>query len=158
MMGSIIYLFINMQSNSYSYSIKVWLTSVCIGPMTLIVINSGNNAHQANFVSYLVDVFMYYILCIIIGGLFSLLTWLIFFCIIRGLIATFPSSRQLKHLIATVGLLLTAGTFAIFGWRIFNIHNELFYLMLTYAICIAGGSYFYKLEIIGLEPWCVDVE
>ena len=135
-----------MQSNSYSYSVKVWLTSVSVGPVTLLGINLHNNNAQG-IASYLADVFLYYMLCIIFGGLLSILTWLTFLFMIKGLVATFPSSRHLKHLIAATGALLTACTFAFFGWSIFNPHNEFFYLMLTYAICIAGGSYFYKLEI-----------
>jgi hypothetical protein len=76
-----------------------------------------------------------------------ILTWITFLFIIKGLIATFPSSQHIKHLIATAGVVLTAGTFAFFARSIFNVNNGFFYLMLANCICIAGGSYFYKLEI-----------
>ncbi|MBD1385663.1 hypothetical protein IDJ75_10275 [Mucilaginibacter rigui] len=88
-----------------------------------------------------------YAMCVLFGGIFSLLTWVIFLFIIKGLIASCPSSRQIKHLIAVAGIVLTAGTFALVMPEAFNVHNEFFYLMLSNCVCIAGGSYLYKLEI-----------
>jgi hypothetical protein len=135
-----------MQSNSFSYSLKVWLTSVVLAPVTVLVTNLSTNDHYTGFASHLADAFVFYMLCMIFGGIFSFITWIIFLFIIKGLIAFFPPSRQLKHLIAVAGTLLTVGTFAFFGWRVFDIHNYFFYLMLANCVCIAGGSHFYKLE------------
>ncbi len=135
-----------MRSNTVLYSLRVWLTSVFVAPVVLFLTDLCINKHPLSLGRYMNDA-PYYLLYVIFGGIFSFLTWLTFLFIIKGLIASFSSSRQLKHLIAVAGALLTVGTFAFFGRRVFDVHNEFFYMMLSYAICIAGGSYFYKLEI-----------
>ncbi|MFA6247825.1 MAG: hypothetical protein WC615_12890 [Mucilaginibacter sp.] len=134
-----------MQSNSFSYSLKVWLTSVFVAPVVFFLIDLCINKHTLSLGMYMNDA-PYYLLYVIFGGILSFFTWLTFLFIIKGLIATFPSSGQIKHLIAVAGTLLTVGTFAFFGRRVFDVHNDFFYMMLSYAICIAGGSYFYNLE------------
>ena len=134
-----------MQANSFSYSLKVWLTSVVVGPVMFFIIDLCINKQSLSLGRYINDA-PYYFLYVIFGGVCSFPTWVTFLLIIKGLIASFPSSRQLKHPVAVAGALLTAGTFAFFGWRAFDVHNNFFCMMLAYASCIAGASYFYKLE------------
>jgi hypothetical protein len=137
-----------MNTNSILYSLKVWLTSVGLAPVMYLIIDSWQREnYYSTFTGFINQQIGKYIVCLIFGGIFSFLTWLTFLFIIKGLIATFPSSQQLKHLIAVAGILLTAFTFALVLPETFNVHNEFFYLMLANCVCIAGGSYLYKLEI-----------
>jgi FtsH-binding integral membrane protein len=140
-----------MNTNSILYSLKVWLTSVCLAPAMFIIIDSftseNNYSSVTNFVSEKITI---YAACVIFGGIISFFTWILFILIIKGIITCFSSFKLLKQVIAGVGVLLTLGTFAIF-FRVLDIFNEPFYLIISNCICIAGGSCFYKLEII-TEP------
>jgi hypothetical protein len=137
-----------MRSNSLLYSIKVWLTSVIIAPVIYLLIESClKRDYYSSITDYMNEEISKYAMCVLFGGIFSLLTWVIFLFIIKGLIASCPSSRQIKHLIAVAGVVLTAGTFALAMPEAFHVHNEFFYLMLANCICIAGGSWYYNLEI-----------
>jgi hypothetical protein len=137
-----------MQANSFSYSLKVWLTSVVLAPVISFIIDACTNKYYPSFGNYLSNEFPFLIICIILCGVFSFLTWIIFLFIIKGLIASCPSPQHIKHLIAVAGVVLTAGTFAFPMPEAFNVNNGFFYLMLANCICIAGGSYFYKLESV----------
>ena len=138
--------YINMQSNSFSYSLKVWLTSVTVAPVIFYSIDASTNRYYPNFGNHLSNEFPFLIICIILCGVFSFLTWVLFLFIIKGLIASCPSPPLIKHLIAVTGVVLTAGTFASAMPEAFNVHNGFFYLMVANCVCIAGGSYLYKLE------------
>nr|WP_067062770.1 hypothetical protein [Mucilaginibacter sp. L294] len=136
-----------MQSNSFTYSLKVWLTSVVLAPVIFFIIDASTNKYYPGFGNYFSNEFPFLIICIIFCGVFSFLTWVIFLFIIKGFIASWSPLRQIKHLIVVAGVVLTAGTFASVMPEAFNIHNGFFYLMLANCVCVAGGSYFYKLEI-----------
>jgi hypothetical protein len=137
-----------MNTNSILYSLKVWLTSVGLAPAIFIIIDSftGENNHSSvmNFVDEKITI---YAACVIFGGKISFFTWILFILIIKGIITCFSSFKLLKQVIAGIGVLLTLGTFAVF-FRVLDIFNEPFYLIISNCICIAGGSCFYKLEII----------
>jgi hypothetical protein len=137
-----------MKSNSFIYSIKVWLTSVAIAPVIYLLIESClKRDYYPSITDYMNEEISKYAMCVLFGGIFSLLTWVLFFLIIKGIILFYPSADQVKYVIIVLGVLLTTATFAVFLPPVFNVHNEFFYLMLANCICIAGGSWFYKLDI-----------
>ncbi|MDB5125965.1 MAG: hypothetical protein JWQ85_197 [Mucilaginibacter sp.] len=137
-----------MQSNSFVYSVKVWLTSVVLAPLMFLIIEiCSNNRYHLNSTAFIDQQISTYAICVVFGGIFSLITWLLFFFIIKVITIYFPPVREVKYGIAVIGALLTFGTFSIF-FPVFDIQDEFFYLMISNCICIAGGSCFYKLEII----------
>ncbi|RYU89287.1 hypothetical protein EWM62_13205 [Mucilaginibacter terrigena] len=148
-MGSFVYLFIGAQSNSFSYSLKVWLTSVVVGP--LIYFGATNLFHcyddeflGHNFIDYLAGAYMFIVL---FSAIFSLTTWISFYFLIRLLVTRdVLKIKYLKYLIALIGVLLTVITFSVMPG--FRINADYICITFAYCFCIAGCSYFYKLEIM----------
>jgi len=136
-----------MQSNSFVYSLKVWLTSVALAPIIYLCIEACiKKNYYASFTAFLNEQIGIYVMCILFGGLFSLLTWLLFFVIIKFVIIYLNRAWGIKYLLSLIGALLTIGTFAIF-FPVLDVHTEFFYLMVANCICISGGSLYYHLEI-----------
>jgi hypothetical protein len=137
-----------METSSILYSLKVWLTSVLLAPVIYLVIQAClSKVYQLDFITMLNDQIAQYAVLVMFGGLFSLCTWLAFFLSVIGLILCFPSYSHLKYVIAVLGVLFTAGTFRFFLPESYGMQSEFFPLMLANCICIAAGSFFYKLEV-----------
>jgi len=137
-----------MQSNSFVYSVKIWLTSVVLAPLFYLMIQVYLKGNQrSDFGDFISNQITTYIMFVILSGFFSFFTWVLFFCIVKIITLYFSSVQFAKCIIVAIGLLLTAGTFAIILPEPFNIGDDIFYIMLANCICIAGGSLFYKLEI-----------
>ena len=136
-----------MQSNSFLYSLRIWLTSVGLAPVIYLLIRwyTERNDHSS-LNDYLSGQITIYAICLVFGGIFSVITWVIFIFVIEMLVRCFPLLPQLKLIIALAGMLLTIGTFSLF-FSFPGFGNELFYLMLSNCICIAAGSFFYKLSV-----------
>lgn len=136
-----------MQSNPFIYSLKTWLTSVALAPLMFLVVESClSHKSYLTTEAFINEQLETYVMCLVFGGFFSLLTWLLFFLIIKVITIYLAITQQIRFVIAGIGLLLTLGTFAIF-FPAFELHNEFFYLMVSNCICIAGGSLYYRLEI-----------
>jgi len=115
--------------------------------MFLVVDTSTKKDYYPGFGNFVSQQISVYAACVIFGAIFSFFTWILFVLIIKGIITCFSQFRQLKLVIALIGVGLTIGTFALALPETFNIHNEFFFLMLANCACIAGSSYFYHLEI-----------
>lgn len=137
-----------MQSNSFVYSVKIWLTSVVLAPLFYLMIQVYLKGNQrSDFGDFISNQITTYIMFVIFSGFFSFFTWVLFFCIVKIITLYFSSVQLAKCIIVAIGLLLTAGTFAVILPESFNVGDYFFYIMLANCICIAGGSCFYKLEI-----------
>jgi hypothetical protein len=137
-----------MQSNSFVYSMKIWLTSVVLSPLFYLIIEAYLKGNQrSGFDDFISNQITTYIMFVIFSGFFSFFTWVLFLCIVKVITLYFPSVQLAKCIIVAIGLLLTAGTFAVILPESFNIGDHFFYIMLANCICIASGSCFYKLEI-----------
>jgi hypothetical protein len=137
-----------MNTNSILYSLRVWLTSVFLAPLVFVMVETfKNQSYQPGFAGFISEKATEYLGCVIFGGIFSFFTWVIFILIIKGLITALSGYPQLKMIIVITGVLLSAGTFAVFLPESFRFYNEFFYLMSANCMCIGGGAWFYKLEI-----------
>jgi uncharacterized membrane protein YedE/YeeE len=136
-----------MQPNSFSYTLKVWLTSVFLAPVIYLVIESGTKTNSyLTLGDYMNEQIASYTICVIFGGLFSSLTWVLFYLCTK-VILLFYASDHIRYFFVVLGLVLTAGTFAVFLPSVFNVHDEFFYLMTANCICIASAAAFYKLDV-----------
>jgi hypothetical protein len=137
-----------MPSNSFIYSLKVWLTSVGLGPAMFIIFNicthNRNHLNSTGFINMQVEI---YEMSLMYGGLFSLPTWLLFYLIIKIIAVYYPAMPAGKSGVAIIGALLTLGTFALV-FPILGFGPAFYYLAISYGMCTAGGSLFYELEAI----------
>jgi len=142
-----------MNTNSVLYSLKVWLTSVVLAPVIYLIISvcQSQNHYLSSF-NFISEQVSTYVMFLLAGGLLSFITWILFIFIIKIITLYFQSVNIIKSIVAISGVLLTFGTFAVFMPMPINPYNDFFYLILAYGGCIAGGAYFYKLEISQLEP------
>ncbi|MES2265354.1 MAG: hypothetical protein V4520_01255 [Bacteroidota bacterium] len=138
-----------MQSNSFSFSLKIWVTSVIIGPILFGLVQwlKGNHLWISEGAPVLEQLYSYF-LFVIFGGFFSIITWILFFLILKIITLYLYQVDIIKIIIAVLGMLLTFGTFAVFVPTQVNPNSEFFYLMLSYAASIGVGPWFYKLEIM----------
>nr|WP_067062764.1 hypothetical protein [Mucilaginibacter sp. L294] len=138
-----------MNTNSILYSLKVWLTSVVLAPVIYLTINSClGKKNQTGFWDFVSEQISIYGGCEIFGIILSFFTWVLFILIIKGIITCFSVFPQLKFVIASVGLLLTIGTFWVF-FSVSRFVDGYYYLMMANCICIVGGSLFYDLMVDG---------
>ncbi|SDE54855.1 hypothetical protein SAMN05216464_107119 [Mucilaginibacter pineti] len=138
-----------MHSNSFIYSLKIWLTSVFLAPLIYIVVTSFKENYQ-DLGTLISNQFSNYVMCVFFGSLFSFFTWVLFFLTVKITTLHASSIKQSKSIISLIGALLTVGTFALFLSPSISIHDDFFYLMVGNCICISGGSWFYKLKVDSL--------
>ena len=130
--------------NSIKYSLKVWLSSVAIAPLIFLsietVISKTNNAFSNQFGMYPIIAFY--------QAIFSFITFMVFTLIVMLITNLYKGKVSVKWPVCIAGILLTIGTFAIVFFPDGVIGGyEFFYLMLCNCACIAGGVWFYKLQI-----------
>ncbi|MFD0763473.1 hypothetical protein ACFQZI_01320 [Mucilaginibacter lutimaris] len=135
-----------MKANPFLYSLKIWLTSVALAPLMFLVVEASMFGKSYRTIETFFDQQIEtYAICVVFGGIFSIITWLLFFLLIATITSNFPVNRWMKYIIASIGVVLTFGTFAVF-FPVFDVYNEFFYLMVSNCICIAAGSLYYQLH------------
>jgi hypothetical protein len=130
------------------YSIKIWLSSVLISPILYITICFIKYlSHEPKLHNdYNNELLSTYFLIVICQFIFSLLIWILFLLFIITITTYCEDSRFQKPLISIIGILLTICAFKlVFFQNGFNIHEDFLYLMICNCVCIAGGSWYFKL-------------
>ena len=98
-----------MQSDSFFYSLKVWLTSVVLAPVFYLVIEScTKTSNYFTLGDYMNEQITSYTICVFFGGIFSALTWVLFYLSTK-VILLFYSSDHIRYLFVVLGLALAAG-------------------------------------------------
>lgn len=145
MMGPIVYFLISKPSSSVVYSLKVWLTSVIVAPGIWSFISALQS--QNHYADSMARLLYLYGICVILGALFSFITWMLFLLIIKVLVIYFHDVKAIKIIASVIGMLLTYGTFAVFLGLALYTDIGIFSLVTAYVTCIGGGSLFYDLNI-----------
>lgn len=138
--------------NALFYSLKVWLTSVALGPLFIILLSKIFRPHGYAFDSFsnmfdFIGLLMYLSLLVSIPS--AILLWLLTSLIIR-----FNYNETLSKAILTViGFILTIGPF----YLLFNGDDNpgedgIFIWATSYASVIIAGIWFYKLKQVNIEP------
>ena len=145
-----------MTSNTFSYSLKVWLTSVVSAPILflLIEISRGKLSWQAPGV-IIGSVFNMCLFYAAFELFFSLLTWLLFYIVISVLVRYILRPRLRMTIIALAGIVFTIITFRVTLLQdgFFNDNNNYLGLMICNCFCIGAGSLLYKLKVAWfMEP------
>ena len=141
-----------MKYNSFNYSLNVWLTSVTVAPLLFIVILTtrpfpDSYSEQTN----LYDQLYRYFGLVVLQLLFSSITWILFWLIIRAITDFCYNLRLHKPLVFITGILLTIGSFKLVFSNVFHIRSEFFFLMLCNCFCIGCGTWLYKLKPVITE-------
>ncbi|QXV65779.1 hypothetical protein INP83_01390 [Mucilaginibacter sp. 21P] len=131
------------QLNALSYSLKIWLSSVFVGPAIFFIIDYLRHGGTSAFRNGMLDI---YFLFVIFGGLFSFVTWITFHFLMRIVITAFVSRvSNVKYLIAFLGASLTVVTFLIVPHDL--IGSDVITIAISYALTIAAGSLIYNFDI-----------
>ena len=136
-----------MEYTEFKYSLKVWLTSVVVAPVIFMICNYSaidelprwQYNTSADFVNG-------YLALVVLGGLFSMLTYAFFYLFIKITVNSIQSMIRIKSMICVLGVGLAIGTFQLFFSSVTEgPKNEFFYLMISNCLCIGWFSWLYKL-------------
>jgi hypothetical protein len=135
-----------MKYNTTEYSIKVWLTSVVIGPFLLMILSWLVN-HKLSVEG--LDV------VILMGALFSLPSLLVFYLICKYITKRVSNMAVIKVYITIIGILLTYIPFLIIDDYHFLLDVDQLsrYFFPSYSIVIVAAVWIYKLKIVDSEPF-----
>lgn len=136
-----------MEYTEFKYSLKVWSTSVALAPVIFLICNySGISDVPRWQYNSTPDLLNGYLALVVLGGLFSLLTYAFFYLFIKITVNCTDSMVRIKSIICALGVILTAGTFELFLSSVSKgPRGEFFYLMIGNCLCIGWFSWFYKL-------------
>jgi hypothetical protein len=126
-----------------SYSAKVWLGSMLLGPLVATVLEYCISLDLEGSAKFLV---LLYPLALLVIALVTFFVWLIFWAIINLIIRIVPELFPQKCWITFAGMVLTMGLFYLFDeGDLFSPKNELFPLVLGYAAGITAGVWHFDL-------------
>jgi hypothetical protein len=136
-----------MEYKEFKYSLKVWLTSVVVGPVIFMICNySAINELPRWQYNNGPDLLNGYLVLVVLGGLFSILTYAFFYLFIKITVNSTDLIVCIKSIISVLGVGLTVSTFQLFFSSVSDgPKNEFFYLMIGNCLCIGWFSWFYKL-------------
>jgi hypothetical protein len=125
----------------------VWLTSVTVAPLLFIVIliTAPSLAPNSGQIDLYDQLYRYFGL-VVLQLLFSSITWILFWLIVRVITDFCYNVRLHKPLVFITGILLTIGSFKLVFSNVFHVGDEFFFLMLCNCFCIGAGTSFYKLK------------
>jgi hypothetical protein len=146
-----------MLSSIIKYSLKIWLTSVMVAPLSFLMIEFIQEyPPRQDIVELFSSGITVYAALMLFHLIFSAITWFVFTAVI-GLVVLIPANTGLKTCIIFIaGVLLTAGTFfatilPINAYQLMQ-DKELIILMACNCLCIGGGVWFYKLKLPQPDP------
>lgn len=131
----------------FKYSLQVWLTSVVVAPVIFMICNYSafNDVPRWQY-NTAPDLLNGYLGIVVLGGIFSLLTYVLFYLFIKITVNCTNSMVRIKTIISVLGVGLTLGTFQLFFSSVSEgPKDEFFYLMIGNCLCIGWCSWFYKL-------------
>jgi len=138
-----------MTSNTFLYSLRVWLTSVVSAPILFILIEICRGKLRwptpGVAIGSVLDMWLFYVAFELF---FSLATWLLFYLVITVLCRHIFRPRIRTTIICITGILFTIITFRVTLLQdgFFNDNNNYLGLMICNCLCIGAGSLLYKLK------------
>lgn len=127
---------------SFLYSLKIWLSTVCVAPVFLII--SLLFPDRDNFDASAIIV---YPVLIALELMYSLLTWLIFWVAIELIIRATGQNIPRRCVISILGIVLTLLTFRmLISFEEATTDSFLMILLLSNPACIALGSWYFNIE------------
>ncbi|MDO3641602.1 hypothetical protein [Mucilaginibacter sp. L3T2-6] len=139
-----------MTSNTFLYSLRVWLTSVVTAPILFILIEicRGRLSWQTPEVTIgsVINIWLFYAAFELF---FSLATWFLFYIVITILARHILRPHLRMTIIFITGVLFTIVTFRVTLLQdgFFNDNNNYLGLMICNCFCIGAGSLLYKLRV-----------
>jgi hypothetical protein len=134
---------------SFSYTLKVWLTTATLPLFIVWVISCCGDPREA-----FNDIALYF-LALIVSVAASFLTWIVFSIAVYNVLKLALPNGQHKLLIQMFGLGLTLITFVIFAVCITSIDilGDMFFWIAptSYMICLAASIHFYNLPQLYIE-------
>jgi hypothetical protein len=137
-----------MKYNTFTYSLKVWLTSVVAAPLlSVIIMYLKLIPGSADGFDFIYSGPELYLVFTAFGFLFSFATWVAFWIITKAATLYVSQPVLMRWLIFAAGILLTTATFCIvFPHDLFQVNSVFRILMVCNCACIGGGVWFYKLK------------
>ena len=131
-----------MKYYSLFFSLKVWLSSALITPAVFIPLQLFTTAGKQDLAEFAVYPFL-----VIFEIAFSFFTWIMFWALIELLVRLTNDRILRKIMISLMGVVLTFGTFKVFSLLDgSDSYMNFFELMVTNAIVIALGSWYFNIE------------
>ena len=143
-------------NSTLNFPLKVWLTSIFIGPLFLLLNASNNNAVMFNtditqIIDYVFskDFIIYYLVAVGVGGACSMPCFLLLWLCYALLVKTPLSVLSIRLLLILFSLICTIGIFMLFSmsdpehfWSMGNI-----VMMASYALPLMIGLFIYKMNL-----------
>ena len=135
-----------MTSNSFRYATKIWLTSAILSPFMYFLISGTIDAQRLS-ISF-IGIRDFVIFSIILGILFSIPNWLLFFFAIKFINKQTHSQYTKKLFISLIGTMLTLTLFYLMFFKNdlesqFDNHLKQF---IAYSLTIILGTIIYRLR------------
>jgi hypothetical protein len=143
-------------NSTLNFPLKVWLTSIFIGPLFLLLNASNNNAVMFNtditrIIDYVFskDFVIYYLVAVGVGGACSMPCFLLLRLCYAFLIKTSLSSLNIRLFLILFSLICTIGIFMLFSMsdlgQFWNMGNIV--MMASYALPLMIGLFIYKMNL-----------
>jgi len=129
---------------SLPYSLKVWLSSVFLAPLIFIATDYCFHPKSTDLDSIIQTYFLF----TIVSGVFSFVTWLIFWWAATLACYYIPDRIKRKLIICFAGIILTIINFLIVSLEDdmgISLDHTIIYIIIPYCLCIGAGSLFYNL-------------
>lgn len=126
----------------------MWLTSVAVAPVIMLICDyAEKSTHTSTVYSIDSDIAFEYLFIVLFGMLLSLIPYVIFYLIIKITTNCTNSITRIKSIISIAGVALAVTPFAVlFSSTGVDIHDDSFYILIGYCLCIGWFSWFYRLE------------
>ena len=133
-----------MKSVAFSYSVKIWISSVLIAPITFFISSLIQEPLKINQLTGLVPL---YGALVALQFVFSLLTWITFWAIIELIVQNIANKIFRNCSIGFIGAGLTVTTFYLFSEAIYGSPPQVGgfgLLMISNCACIVIGTWYFK--------------
>jgi hypothetical protein len=130
-----------IDSNSFRFATKVWLTGVFVSPFVFFLTKKG-----ISFDATLLYMIFFFIM---LGFIFSAPSWILLIVIVRLLNKKGLTSKRKKVLLIPIGILLTCLSYyllSLSGNPEIGLDYFLLHLIVVYLIIILGSIIFFKLN------------
>ncbi len=129
-------------TESFRYTVKIWLTSICISPIILEVIDQITNSINAA-ATFSQCLFKMCFLTVL-SFFFSSITWMLFFLCAYQLLKIDLPQRYYKAVVQTTGLLLVLLTFYCLDGFIHLLGYPFWTFTICYLLTILACMQLYK--------------
>jgi hypothetical protein len=122
------------------YTLKVWLTSVCVSPVIITLYESLRLKSMSAS-----DDAVFVIFAIIFGGIFSMPCAVLLWLTTHGVLKTSLNNEAQKTVLTFIGAALTGLPVVLINGNL-SLNNAIGYMTTLYAITIVAGIWIYRLQ------------